>query len=115
MFRSYARAKANDPDTYVRVIAAILSEYSHEVITHVTDPTKGLASRQKYFPEPAEVKEACTDHAAFLRRQEEGRAWRARGASPALPAPAREPGTDYFSMFEKHGRPFGRFEKGPCS
>lgn len=110
MFGCYRKAEANDPVTYSAAVTAVLAEYSEEVIAHVTHPVRGLASRSKFLPTIAEVKEACEDHAAFLRRIEEGKRWRARGAQVSLPAPAREPGTDYFSMFEKHGRPVGRFE-----
>ncbi len=39
--------------------AAVLSDYSVEVITQVTDARRGLPSETTFLPAPAEVKKAC--------------------------------------------------------
>ena len=61
----YRKGDANDPDTYVAAIAAILSEYSVEVVQHVTDPRTGIARKSTFMPSIPEVDKACMEHAKF--------------------------------------------------
>lgn len=62
MFGCYRKGDANDPDTYVAAVAAILADYDDDVIRRVTDPRTGIARKLKFMPNPAEVAEEC-DHA----------------------------------------------------
>jgi hypothetical protein len=55
----YRTGEANDPDTYVAAIAAILSRYPQEVITAVTHPATGLPSKKGWLPTVKEVVDAC--------------------------------------------------------
>ena len=66
MFGCYRKGDANDPETYTAAIAAILAEYSTEVIKHVTDPRTGLPRTMKFMPNVAEVAEACDRAKSFL-------------------------------------------------
>lgn len=61
LFGSYRKGDANDPDTYVMAITAILSEYEPAVIKRVTDPRLGIARKSKWMPNPAELSEACDE------------------------------------------------------
>jgi hypothetical protein len=62
LFGSYRKGDANDPDTYVAAVAAILADYDDDVIVRVTDPRTGIARKLKFMPNPAEVADEC-DHA----------------------------------------------------
>lgn len=42
-------------------MAAVLSLYPEEVITHATDPRTGLASRCRWLPHVYEVREICDE------------------------------------------------------
>ena len=64
----YRTGDANDPDTYCAAIAAVLSRYSKDVVTYVTDPRTGIAGECKWLPAVAEVKEACVKRQAYLDR-----------------------------------------------
>ena len=59
MFGCYRKADANDPDTYVAAVAAILAEYDSEIIRIVTDPRQGIARESKWMPNIAELDEFC--------------------------------------------------------
>jgi hypothetical protein len=59
MFGCYRTGDANDPETYTAAVAAVLAEYSPEVVCAVTDPRKGLPRKLKWLPSVAEVAEAC--------------------------------------------------------
>jgi hypothetical protein len=52
-------------------LAAILAEYPDEIIQKITDPAKGMPVRQKWRPLPYELKQACEEEAAPIRRQAE--------------------------------------------
>lgn len=84
LFGCYRRDEAHDPETFCAAIAAIFSEYTKEVVDYVTDPRTGLPSSSNFLPTVAEVRSACSAHAA--------RAFEA--AKPkryALPLPTRKP------------------------
>jgi hypothetical protein len=90
MFGCYRKGDANDPDTYVAAIAAVLADYPADVIQSVTDPRTGLPSKSDWPPTVREVKSACEDIEGPRRRARE---WE-RGAqeqlkSRALPPPTR--------------------------
>lgn len=78
MFGQYRRGDANDPDTYVASVAAVLSGYPPETIKYVTDPRTGMASNPKRdpktgqtwtgLPDVADVKLACEAHYGPTRR-----------------------------------------------
>ena len=55
----YRTGEANDPDTYVAAVMAVLARYPEEVITSVTHPVTGLPSKKSWLPTVKEVSEAC--------------------------------------------------------
>lgn len=59
LFGLYRKGDANDAETYVAGITAILAEYEPEVIRRVTDPREGIARKSKWMPSVAEVSEEC--------------------------------------------------------
>ncbi|TAL43812.1 MAG: hypothetical protein EPN91_05505 [Salinibacterium sp.] len=73
----YRTGDANDPDTYVAAISAILSRYPEEIITEVTHPATGLPSRSNWLPTVKEVADAC-EAAISWRREREAREERIR-------------------------------------
>ena len=55
----YRTGDANDPETYVAAIAAVLAGYPEHVITEVTHPVTGLPTRLTWLPTVKEVFDAC--------------------------------------------------------
>jgi hypothetical protein len=55
----YRTGDANDPETYVTAIAAVLAKYPDAVITAVTDPRIGLPRKKTWLPSIKEVYDAC--------------------------------------------------------
>jgi hypothetical protein len=80
MFGCYRKAEASDPEIYAAATAAVLSEYSKEVIDYMTDPRTGLPSKSKWLPSVYEVREACEEHAQYLEKLKRHRAMKARQA-----------------------------------
>jgi hypothetical protein len=90
----YRTGDANDPETYVAAIAAILARYPEDVMTSVTHPATGLPSKKGWLPTVKEVVDACNDivefsvqHEARLKRikeQLEMREREDRGEKPTL-------------------------------
>lgn len=90
----YRTGEANDPETYVTAIMAVLARYPEQVITDVTHPTTGLPKKKGWLPTVKEVFDACEEavefsvqHAARLKRikdQMEARAREDRGEKPTL-------------------------------
>lgn len=72
LFGCYRKGDANDPETYVAAITAVLSRYDETVIRQVTHPAKGLPIRTNFLPTVKEVFEACEDIDA-PRREEQAR------------------------------------------
>lgn len=66
----YRTGDANDPETYVAAIAAVLSKYPVWVITLVTHPATGLPSQKSWLPTIKEVADACTKALAPIVEQE---------------------------------------------
>lgn len=82
LFGCYRRGDANDPDTYVAAIAAVLSLYDTDLIREVTDPRTGIQTAEKhiaFMPNPGELKAHC--EAIVAHRQRVARL-------AAVPAPA---------------------------
>jgi len=92
----YRTGDANDPETYVAAITAVLSRYPEQVITDVTNPLNAgaLPNKKTWQPSVKEVFDACeaavegTDqHEARLERikeQMESREREDRGERPTL-------------------------------
>lgn len=72
LFGCYRRAEANDPETYVAAITAVLCEYPADVVRSVTDPSRGLPRKLKWAPSVQEVAEACEEEMAHLDRIKKG-------------------------------------------
>jgi hypothetical protein len=68
LFGCYRKGDANDPETYVAAITAVLSRFPEDVIKQVTHPAKGLPIRTDFLPTVAEVHRAC--EAIMLPRRE---------------------------------------------
>jgi hypothetical protein len=67
LFGCYRRGDANDPDTYVAAIAAVLSGYDTDLIREVTDPRTGICTAEKFMsfmPNAGELKVYCDGVAA---------------------------------------------------
>jgi hypothetical protein len=67
LFGCYRKGDANDPDTYVAAITAVLSRYPHDVIRDVTHPAKGLPIRCDFLPTVKEVYDACEERVSPRR------------------------------------------------
>lgn len=66
----YRTGEANDPETYVAAIAAILARYPQEVVTAVTHPATGLPSKKNWLPTVKEVVDACDELHEPIRQNE---------------------------------------------
>jgi hypothetical protein len=102
----YRTGDANDPETYVAAIAAILARYPMWVITSVTHPASGLPSQKSWLPTVKEVTDAClaalapvAEREARTPRVREQLAERER--VDALPKPS------YDDLISKYGKNFG--------
>jgi len=90
----YRTGEANDPETYVAAVTAVLSHFPEEVITAVTHPVTGLPKKSSWLPTIKEVNDACNEaiepirqHEARLKRikeQLEMREREDRGEKPTL-------------------------------
>jgi hypothetical protein len=90
----YRTGEANDPETYVAAIAAILSRYPQDVMTAVTHPVTGLPSKKNWLPTVKEVVDACDEANApilqnelrlkRIKEQLEAREREERGERPSL-------------------------------
>lgn len=110
LFSCYRKDEAHDPEIYSAAVAASLADFPKQVVDYVTDPRTGIPSESKFLPNVAEVRAACVREAERRRVLAQPKVLLRRGADPLVP---RAPGTSYFEMFEKHGRPIGRFETEP--
>lgn len=57
----YRTGDANDPETYVAAITAVLARFPEIVITSVTHPVTGLPSTKSWLPTVKEVLDACAE------------------------------------------------------
>lgn len=111
LFGSYRKDEVADPEIYCAAIALILSEYPKNIIDYVTDPRTGIASEPESrfgVPNGGTVRAACERAVASAARMAQPRF--VRTPHVYVPPVKTPPGTSYFEMFEKHGRPIGRFE-----
>jgi hypothetical protein len=69
----FRKGDAEDPETYVAAVAAIMDGYPDDVAAFVTDPRTGIAGKVKFLPTLSEVRDAC-EAAMEPRRQAERRA-----------------------------------------
>lgn len=96
LFGCYRRGDANDPETYVRAIAAVLSVYDTELIREVTDPRSGIMTNEKYMsfmPNAGELKVYCDAIASRRERlQRVGSLPRPDFTQARLPRPEPQPG-----------------------
>lgn len=111
MFGCYRRGDANNAETYVTAISAVLIHYSPDVVKAVTDPYSGLPSRKKEngysgMPDVADVKEACEHEARRLVRMAE---YAKRPiVLKRLPRPAASPGDFANVLVGKDTPQYGR-------
>jgi hypothetical protein len=96
LFGCYRRGDANDPDTYVAAIAAVLSRYDADLIREVTDPNTGISTSEKFMtfmPNAGELKVYCDGVAARRERIKHlGSLPAPTRARAALPPPEPRPG-----------------------
>lgn len=58
----YRRGDANDPDTYITAIAAVLEMFEFDIIREATDPRLGISTSEKFrafMPNSGELKAYC--------------------------------------------------------
>jgi hypothetical protein len=96
LFGCYRRGDANDPETYVAAIGAVLARYDADLIREVTDPNTGIQTTEKhmtFMPQSGELKVYCEGVAARKERLQRLGALPAPDFSRArLAAPERQPG-----------------------
>lgn len=116
----YRKDEAHDPEVYAAAVAAVLSDYSLDIVTLASDPRTGIAGQSKFLPTVAEIKEFC---AAVQARQDRIKRYEAlpRLQKRAYVPPSHEPNLFvavgrhcYEKMVERHKREpgFCRFESG---
>jgi hypothetical protein len=59
MLDFWRTGSANNTDTYLTAVAAILARYPEKVIYAVTSPTDGLPVKLTWMPSLKEIKDAC--------------------------------------------------------
>lgn len=70
----YRTGDANDPETYVAAVTAVLAKYPEEVMTEVTHPATGLPRLKSWLPTVKEVYDACvTAYQPMLEREREAK------------------------------------------
>lgn len=74
----YRKGDAQDPETYVAGLAAVLSEYDPAVVDYVCDPRTGIARRLKWLPTIAEIADECDIRAAIQKNVDALRAMAAQ-------------------------------------
>lgn len=103
----YRTGDANDPDTYVAAIAAILARYPQNIITAVTHPASGLPVKCNWLPTVKEVSDACEAEIAPIAARE---AWEARLRDQLADRDRYEevvPRPTYEELLQKYGPKFG--------
>ncbi|WP_454619037.1 hypothetical protein [Bradyrhizobium cenepequi] len=93
LFGCYRRGDANDPETYVAAISAVLASYEPEIVREVTDPRTGIMTSEKYMsfmPNAGELKVYCEAIAA--RRERFNRMASLPPPAPRLPPPPPQQG-----------------------
>jgi hypothetical protein len=92
----YRRTDANDPETYIAAIAAVLSLYDAALIRDATDPRTGIQTSAKHAawpPNVGELKAFCDDEAGHRSRMKKyADQPRPNFRIASLPAPEPRPG-----------------------
>lgn len=102
----YRTGDANDPETYVAAITAVLARYPEEVITGVTHPVTGLPSKKGWLPTVKEVTDACNEIMEPIR-QHEARLKRIKDQFEARERDAKRERPTLESLKEKYGPKWG--------
>jgi hypothetical protein len=102
----YRTGEANDPETYVAAVTAVLARYPEEVITTVTHPVTGLPKKIGWLPTIKEVGEAC-DAAVEPIRQNEARLKRIKEQMEMRERERRGERPSLEQMQEKYGKDWG--------
>ncbi len=107
----YRTGDANDPETYVAAITAILARYPEGVMTSVTHPATGLPSKKGWLPTVKEVVDACDDamepivqnelRLKRIKEQLETREREDRGEKPTMEQLKTKYGDDWGLQSEK--------------
>lgn len=108
MFGCYRTGDANDAETYVAAITAVLSRFEKDVITAVTHPVSGLPGQIDWLPKVTEVKKACELAELPMRNQREREkriAEQLEARRLEEEAKAKKP--TYEEMKAKYGEDFG--------
>lgn len=124
LFGCYRTGDANDPDTYVAAVTAVLARFPEEIITQVTHPDTGLPSNGKgWLPTVKEVKDACNQayepilqnelRLKRIKEQMEMREREERGERPSLAQLKDKYGQNWGS--ERRSKPSGRSSPLPRS
>jgi hypothetical protein len=108
LFGCYRRGDANDPDTYVNAVAAVLAVYDVDLIREVTDPRTGIQTTEKFssfMPNAGELRIYCETVAARRDRLRRLGSIAVPAAAPRLAPPEPKPG-DLANVFvaETHPR-----------
>jgi hypothetical protein len=112
----YRTGDANDPQTYVAAITAVLARFPRDVITSITHPVTGLPSKKDWLPTVKEVFDACheiyapiLENEARLKRikeQVEMREREERGERPSMAQLKAKYGDDWgIGQEEKRAQP----------
>lgn len=112
LFGCYRTGEASDPVIYTRAVEAILSAYPIEIIHQVVDPVRGLASKVRWLPSPAEVKAACDElYGPILRAREwdnqAKRQIRERDGIEEIRSRPRQSYAEFKDEMAKRGMPMG--------
>ncbi len=113
LFGSYRKTDANDPDTYVAMIAATLASYQEWVILEATHPRTGIQFTDKFKtwpPNPGELKEFCDDlskraarYAIYDKLPKPNVApWQPASLAPRLPPSDRDKRPSLRELAERH-------------
>lgn len=70
LFGSFRTGNANDPETYVAAVTAVLARFPEGVITEVTHPVTGLPKQTDWLPTVKEVHDACEKAMEPIYRRE---------------------------------------------
>lgn len=106
LFSAYRAADYADPKGFAVQLASVLSEFSEDVVIHVTSPKTGIQRRSKWPPTISEVLEACEQHQDYLKRVRESRPVKPSRYLP--PPPSLEQGS-WANLFVPEGH--DRYEK----
>lgn len=103
----YRKADLIDPEIFTRAAISVLVRYPESVVLAVTEPATGIPSKLKWFPNIAEITDACELEMGPIVRQ------RVRDRIAAeqlcLAAPASGPKMTVEEMEARLGRKLGSF------